>query len=928
MAVTQGYISDIKSIGGKLYVASSSVPTEHTSEELKDLTGVWESSTGIYFNQIAISGDTIYGPNFVDARSIAYGGGTYVFVGTGGQYSTDGVTWTPSDLPNTYGSVGRFTSVSYKTGIFVTVSLNHIAYVSSDGITWTPTALGFTFAGTRITTDGTYFYLFGGVDGNELYRSANGSAWTLIHTFSSYQYFNGIEINGTKYVAVDTDGNVFTSSDSFSWSSAVSLAGTIVSVASIFVANNRFFVSVFGDVQGLYHSSNGTSWTFVSLGGADQLQIYAGVYFDSKYYFAGQIIGDLDPDWRGIVYSTPDLITFTELPGGPDTSVTVTPSVAIAFYSVKDPNVFAVEDFSVRLVGVPRAGASPLTVDFEAIITTSSQTDGKYLVNKYYWYFDLENHPDEYVETESPTITHIYTGYYGQVFDVKLEVSLKSDTHTPIIISADAEFSWDSIEGGHYNETPFDTHIQPIQFINQSNIASVWYWDFDDGTYSTVENPQHSYSADGIYNPSLTINNGESTKSHTIQIVSVIVCADFGWDSVADPLTHYNSSPTPFEDMPLQFLNSSTNASAWYWDFDDGNFSATENPIHDFAIGTYNVSLSATDGILTSVITKEIEVKSVVADFGWSAYNPSTGMTSDQTPWDNGWGTIEESDATIQFVNNSQDATNYLWDFGDGSPIDNTMSPTHNYSADGIYTITLSSDDGVSYSQRSKNIEVIHTGLVLWYLGNDSADEYYGRLNGTWRPNATPLYADAPELSAYEPDYRSFDFISWYPGEGQAAIEMPYFSAIDFSGSSQFSIRVKVKKENSKAQIFFFLKGVFYTQSVPSTEDYGFGLDNSRILIWTGDVFEGIRTDSKVLSDLEWHDVLWTYDAGFHTIYIDGVNKSLDHNNQDIRNGINPCGICYGKFTGSGTVDTVSKYTGKIDQVQIFNRLITPSTHI
>ncbi|MBK9481201.1 MAG: PKD domain-containing protein [Bacteroidetes bacterium] len=44
---------------------------------------------------------------------------------------------------------------------------------------------------------------------------------------------------------------------------------------------------------------------------------------------------------------------------------------------------------------------------------------------------------------------------------------------------------------------------------------------------------------------------------------------------------------------------------------------------------------------------------------------------------------------TITFQNNSTSATAYQWDFGDGSPFDNSLNPTHTYTTAGIYTLTL-----------------------------------------------------------------------------------------------------------------------------------------------------------------------------------------------------------------------------------------------
>lgn len=44
---------------------------------------------------------------------------------------------------------------------------------------------------------------------------------------------------------------------------------------------------------------------------------------------------------------------------------------------------------------------------------------------------------------------------------------------------------------------------------------------------------------------------------------------------------------------------------------------------------------------------------------------------------------------TVDFVNESIVADNYVWDFGDGSPTTTTASPTHTFDLPGVYTVTL-----------------------------------------------------------------------------------------------------------------------------------------------------------------------------------------------------------------------------------------------
>jgi YVTN family beta-propeller protein len=64
-----------------------------------------------------------------------------------------------------------------------------------------------------------------------------------------------------------------------------------------------------------------------------------------------------------------------------------------------------------------------------------------------------------------------------------------------------------------------------LQFIDSSKNATGWYWDFGDGTNSTVKNPTHTYSVAGVYTVTLTaINaNGNASKDTTITVLPVYV---------------------------------------------------------------------------------------------------------------------------------------------------------------------------------------------------------------------------------------------------------------------------------------------------------------------------------------------------------------------------------------------------------------------
>lgn len=60
----------------------------------------------------------------------------------------------------------------------------------------------------------------------------------------------------------------------------------------------------------------------------------------------------------------------------------------------------------------------------------------------------------------------------------------------------------------------------PIQFTDAStNGATSWFWDFGDGSTSTLQNPSHSYVAMGSFNVCLTVSNGTCTNTFCDEVI-------------------------------------------------------------------------------------------------------------------------------------------------------------------------------------------------------------------------------------------------------------------------------------------------------------------------------------------------------------------------------------------------------------------------
>ena len=174
-------------------------------------------------------------------------------------------------------------------------------------------------------------------------------------------------------------------------------------------------------------------------------------------------------------------------------------------------------------------------------------------------------------------------------------------------------------------------NLAPIQFADTSvNVPQSWYWDFGDGSHSTLQNPVHAYSNAGTHSVNLTVTNVKGTSSATHQVtltVPPVPVAGFGASATS------GTSP-----LQVQFTDTSTNSPiAWSWDFGDGQNSTQQNPTHWYALGTYSVNLTVTNGGGSTSLVKNnlitVTPNGLANQFG----NPGF-ETGDLTDWTAGSG--------------------------------------------------------------------------------------------------------------------------------------------------------------------------------------------------------------------------------------------------------------------------------------------------
>ena len=130
-----------------------------------------------------------------------------------------------------------------------------------------------------------------------------------------------------------------------------------------------------------------------------------------------------------------------------------------------------------------------------------------------------------------------------------------------------------------------------VTFTNASANAATSVWIFGDGTTSSIPAPSHTYSI-GAYLPWLVVTNAAGC-SDTVQAADSVLV-------YGPPEALFSVSPDTgvligYADATFAFTNLSDGATAYAWDFDDGNTSTQFEPEHTYLVeGNYDVTLVAT----------------------------------------------------------------------------------------------------------------------------------------------------------------------------------------------------------------------------------------------------------------------------------------------------------------------------------------------
>ncbi len=215
-------------------------------------------------------------------------------------------------------------------------------------------------------------------------------------------------------------------------------------------------------------------------------------------------------------------------------------------------------------------------------------------------------------------------------------------------------------------------------FTDKSIGADEWNWNFGDGNTSTQQSPVHTYADTGTYNITLTVRNFTTgcdySKTTTVRIVDEK--ANF---TASDSVICKNNGVTF-----TATGNNNANVASYNWDFGDGLTGTGGTNTHIYTqAGKYTVRLIVTD--IYACVDTLIKTLYIQVD------GPTAGFVPGVT------GSCLLS--AIPFTDNSvsdgtHGITTWTWNYGDGI-IDTLTAPPflHNYTAAGVYTVSLKVTD-------------------------------------------------------------------------------------------------------------------------------------------------------------------------------------------------------------------------------------------
>jgi len=152
-----------------------------------------------------------------------------------------------------------------------------------------------------------------------------------------------------------------------------------------------------------------------------------------------------------------------------------------------------------------------------------------------------------------------------------------------------------------------------VQFTNLSTNpfpgTSGFIWDFGDGSFSTITNPVHLYTTAGTYQVILIQIYPNATRDTVSKTMLLNATGPSGVSSKVGNIAATDFVISIPSSYLVSFINTSTNASSYLWDFGDvtNSTSSGTTVTHQYnGTGPFNVKMTATGNGGTDTCSAQI----------------------------------------------------------------------------------------------------------------------------------------------------------------------------------------------------------------------------------------------------------------------------------------------------------------------------------
>jgi hypothetical protein len=239
--------------------------------------------------------------------------------------------------------------------------------------------------------------------------------------------------------------------------------------------------------------------------------------------------------------------------------------------------------------------------------------------------------------------------------------------------------------------------------------------------------------------------------------------------------------------------------------------------------------------------------------------------------------------------------------------LDDAITTTPEPTTTTTTTTTTTPEPGTTTTAEPTTTSEPLPAIVGQYKGEDNPnDSSVWANNGVWQ--ITPKYANG----SFSPRCFEFDYT---PPTGSGCIDIPSSPRNKLDPDGKFSMRFYGKRDTTDSNEFFWVykggKG-----DGDAVEDWAIGYYHGKIRLWLGLYKQPIFSVADIGIGTAWSGWLWTYNAGFHSVYINGVNKPLSTNNKKIEWSDRQAILGYAKYGNTLHV--------KLDEVEFWDGIILP----